>query len=80
MLLEEAARERMELHAQHYAEKERATMTLQRMQSTYQNQLSHYREQETAMVQLIKQLKDERQAPKEKSNMGLEHISFIVQA
>ena len=79
-LLEEAARERMELHKQHYEEKERATMTLQRMQSTYQNQLSHYREQEAAMVQLIKQLKDKRQAVEDKSKMGLERIRLIVEA
>ena len=43
-LLDEAAREQMELHKQHYEEKQRATMTLQRLQSTYQNQLSHYKE------------------------------------
>ena len=79
-LLEEAACERMELHKQHYEEKERETMTLQRMQSTYQNQLSHYREQETSTTQLIEQLKDERQAVEDKSKMGFERISFIVQA
>ena len=79
-LLDEAARERMELHKQHYEEKERATMTLQRVQSTYQNQLSHYREQEAATAKLIEQLKNERQAAEDKSKMGLERISLIVQA
>ena len=65
-LLEEAACERMELHKQHYEEKERETMTLQRMQSTYQNQLSHYRDQEVAMAKLIEQLKNEQQAAEDK--------------
>ena len=55
-------------------------MTLQRVQSTYQNQLSHYREQEVATAKLIEQLKNERQAAEDKSKMGLERISLIVQA
>ena len=79
-LLDEAAHERMELQAQHYAETERATMTLQRVQTTYQNQLSHYKEQEAVTAKLIKQLKDEWQAVEDKSKMGLERIRFIVQA
>ena len=59
MLLEEAAQERMELHKQQYEQKERATMVLQRLQKTYQNQLSYYQEQEADTVKLIKQLKEE---------------------
>ena len=55
-------------------------MTLQSMQSTYQNQLSYYREQEAATAQLIEQLKDERQATEDESKMGLEQINFIIQA
>ena len=70
----------MELHAQHYAETERATMTLQRVQTTYQNQLLHYKEHEAVTTKLIKQLKDDRQAAEDKSKMGLERIRFIVQA
>ena len=70
----------MELHKQHYEEKERATMTLQRLQSTYQNQLLHYREQEAATTKLIEQLKNERQGAEDKSKVGLEQISLIVQA
>ena len=60
-LLDEAAHERMELHKQQHEEKERATMTLQKMQSTYQKSLSHYKEHE--------QLKNERQAAKDKSKI-----------
>ena len=43
-LLDEAARERMELHKQQYEEKERATITLQSLQSSYQNSLTYYKE------------------------------------
>ena len=53
-------------------------MTFQRMQSTYQNQFSHYKEQEAAMVLLIKKFKDERQIAEDKLKMGLERIQFIV--
>ena len=70
----------MELHKQHHEETERATMVLQRMQSTYKNQLSHYREQNAATVLLIKQIKDERQAAENKSEMGLARIQCILGA
>ena len=70
----------MELHKQQYEEKERATMTLQRVQTTYQSQLTHYRDQEAATAKLIEQLKNEWQAAEDKSKMGLERINLIVQA
>ena len=59
-LLDEAARDRMELHKQLYEEKERATTTLQKLQSSNQISLTHYKEQEVATVKLIEQLKNER--------------------
>ena len=70
--------ERRDLQAQHYEQTERATMTLQRVQTTYQNQLLHYKDQEVVTVNLIKQLKDEWQAAEDKAKMGLERIRFIV--
>ena len=79
-LLDEVAHQRMELHKQQHEEKERATMTLQKLQSTYQKSLSHYKEQEAATAKLIEQLKNERQAAEDKSKMGLDRISCIVQA
>ena len=42
--LVEAAHERRDLQVQHYAETERATMVLQRVQSTYQTQLMRYKD------------------------------------
>jgi hypothetical protein len=79
-LLEEAANDRMELHKQNHEDKERATMVLQRLQRTYQNQLSHYREQEADTVRIIKQLKEERQAAENKSQMGAERIQCILRS
>ena len=55
-------------------------MALQRVQTTYQNQLLCYKDQEVVTAKRIKQLKDERQAAEDKSKMGLERIRCIVQA
>ena len=79
-LLDEVAHERMELHKLQHEEKERATMKLQKLQSTYQMSLSHYNDHEAATAKLIKQLKNDRQAAEDKSKLGLERISCIVQA
>ena len=76
----EAAHERLELQMQHHAEMECATLTLQRVQKTYQNQLLRYQDQEVVTANLIKQLKDEWQAAEDKSKIGLERIRHIVQA
>ena len=76
-ILAEAAHERRDIQAQHYAETERATMTLQRVQTTYQNQLLHYKDQEVVTANLIKQLKDERQAAEDKSKMRLKWIGTL---
>ena len=66
----EAAHEHMELQMQHHEETERTTMVLQRVWTTYQNQLLRYKDQEVVTTNLIKQLKDERQAAKDKSRWG----------
>ena len=41
-MLEEAAKDRMELTLQHHEETERAKMALNKVQTTYQMQLMHY--------------------------------------
>ena len=69
-LLDEVAHERMELHKLQHEEKERATMTLQKLQSTYQKSLSHYKEQEAATAKLIEQLKKELQLAEDKIQDG----------
>ena len=79
-LLDEAAHDRMELHKQLYEEKERATVTLQKLQGSYQNSLMHYKEQDAATTKLIEQLKNKRHATEDKSKMGLDRINCIVQA
>ena len=76
--LAEAAKERMELTQQHYEQTERATMALNKVQTTYQTQFMHYKSQEAATACLIKQLKDEKQAAENKSKMGLGRIRDLV--
>ena len=56
--LAEATKEQMALQEQHHAEIERATMVLNKVQTTYQTQLMHYKSQEAPTARLIKQLKD----------------------
>mgnify|MGYP000580166517 CR=1 FL=1 len=43
--LAEATKEQMALQEQHHAEIERATMVLNKVQTTYQTQLMHYKSQ-----------------------------------
>ena len=57
--LAKAAHEGMELQMQHYAETESATMALNKVQTTYQTQIVHYKSQEAATASLIKKLKEE---------------------
>ena len=78
--LAEAAHERMELQMQHYAETKRATIALNKVQTTYQTQIVHYKSQEAATASLIKKLKEERQVAEDKSKMGLGRIRDIVLA
>ena len=42
-MLEEAARDQMEVTLQHHAEKGRAKIALNKVQTTYQTQLMHYK-------------------------------------
>ena len=58
--LAKAAHEGMELQMQHYAEMEHPTMVLNKLQTTYQTQIVHYKIQEAATTSLIKKLKEER--------------------
>ena len=46
--------ERVELEMQHHVETERATMALQRVQTTYQNQSLRYQDKEVVTANLIK--------------------------
>ena len=55
-------------------------MALNRVQTTYQTQLLEYEVQAQATAGLLKKLKEENQAPEDKSKMGLGWIRAIVLA
>ena len=78
--LEEAEKVRTELLRQQQAERERAAAVLQKLHTTYQGQLTHYKEQAEDTANLIKQLKEERQAMEIRSQMGASRIHDIMRA
>ena len=65
---------------EHYAETERATMALYKIQIVYQTQIMHFKSQEATTTSLINKLKEEQQAAEDKSKMGLGRIWDIVLA
>ena len=58
----------------------RAKMVLDRVQTTYQTKLMEYEIQATATTDLIKQLKNEKEAIEDKVKMGIQRIRMIVGA
>ena len=77
-MLEDAARERVELTNKHHEEVEQEKMALDRVQITYQNKFLNYEVQANATIALIKKLKDEKQATKDNTNLEVERIRKIV--
>jgi hypothetical protein len=78
--LEEAERVRTELLKQQQAERDRAAAVLQKLQTTYQGQLTHLREQAEDTATLIKQMKEERQEVERRAQMGASRIQDIMRA
>ena len=60
-LLEEAAREKLELNKQHYEEAERVKLVLNKLQTTYQHQVIEYERQAQSTAVVIQRLKSEKQ-------------------
>ena len=52
-MLEEAAREKLELNKKHYKEAERAKLVLNKLQTTYQHQVIEYEGQAQSVVVVI---------------------------
>ena len=73
-LLEGATKERMELISQHYQELERSKLVLDSVQTTYRTQLMEYEVQAKATTNLIKQLKNEKEATQDKTKLGIKRI------
>ena len=69
-MLEEAAREKMELNKKHYEEVERAKMVLDKLQTTYQHQVLQYEGQTQAVVIVIQELKNESKSLRTTQSSG----------
>ena len=79
-MLEEAAREKMELNKKHYEEVERAKMVLDKLQTTYQHQVIEYEGQAHAAAAVIQRLKNEKQATEDSAKLGVERIKSMMMA
>ena len=79
-MLEEAAREKMELNKKHYEEVERAKMVLDKLQTTYQNQVLEYEALAQVATALIQKLKNEKQVVEDSTKLGVERIKNMVTA
>ena len=61
-MLEDAAKEKLELNKKHYEEVERAKLVLDKLQTTYQHQVIEYEGQSQVTAAVIQRLKNEKQA------------------
>ena len=78
-LLEEAAKERMDLLLEHNQVVARSKVILDKVQTTYQTRIMDYEVQATTMTMLIKQLKKEKEATEDKVKMGIKRIWMIIE-
>ena len=72
--LDEAATKRMELIVKHHEEVEQAKTVLDKVQMTYQTKLMEYEVLATAVADLIKQLKNEKEATEDKTKLSIKTI------
>ena len=76
-LLADAAKERLELLTEQTRIIEWSKVELDKVWTTYQTQIMNYKVQATT-AKLIKQVKQEKQAMKERVQMGIKRIRIIV--
>ena len=79
-LLEEAAKEKLELNKQQFEEAERAKLVLNKLQTTYQHQVIGYESQAVVAAAIIVRLKSEKQEAEERAKLGVDRIWHIMSA
>ena len=77
-MLEEAAKEKMELNKKHYEEVARAKVVWDKLRTTYQHQVMEYEGQAQAVAAIIHRLKNEKQATEDSAKLGVERIRSMV--
>ena len=73
-LLEEAAKEKLEVNKQRFEEAEQAKLVLNNLQTTYQHQVIGYESKAAAAVEIIARLKSEKQEAEECAKLGVDRI------
>ena len=79
-MLEEMAKEKLELNKKHYEDAEWAKRVLNKLQTTYQHQVIEYEGQAQVAVAVILRLKSEKQAAEESAKLGVDRIRHIMSA
>ena len=79
-LLEEAAKEKLELNRKHYEDAERAKLVLNKLQTTYQHQVIEYERQAQSTAVVIQRLKSEKQVVEDSTKLGVERIRSMMAA
>ena len=71
-LLEEAAKEKLELNKKHYEEAQQAKLVLNKLQTTYQHQVIEYEGKAQAATAVILRLKSEKKVAEDDAKLGVE--------
>ena len=79
-LLEEAAKEKLELNKKNYDNVEWANLVLNKLQTTYQHQVIEYECQDQVVAAVIIRLKGEKQEAEDSSKLGVDRIRHIMSA
>ena len=79
-LLEEEAKEKLELNKQRFEDAEQAKLVLNNLQMTYQHQVIGYESQAAVAAAIIVRLKSEKQEAEERAKLSVDRIRHIMSA
>ena len=79
-MLEEMAKEKLELNKKHYEDAEWAKRVLNKLQTTYQDQVIEYEGKAQVVAVVIIRLKNEKQEAEESAKLGIDLIRHKMSA
>ena len=79
-LLEETAKEKLELNRKHYEDAKLVKLVLNKLQTTYQHQVIEYERQAQSTAVVIQRLKSEKQVAEENVKLRMEWIRSVMAA
>ena len=77
-LLEEVAKEKLELNKKHYEDAERTKMVLKKLQTMYKHQVIDYEGQGQATAAIIIRLKSKKQEAEESAKLAVDWIRQML--